>query len=469
MGGDLTFAGGSGGVTARLDDLRAASGLLDHMGEDFGEVAATLGKVAIGGDLIRAATLCPVEVARAEAAIAVAEVDAGGAVGAWMRLEGRAAYLRMVIEVYRDLDRVLTEVEEVAWQAAGFAASTLALPVALVALHDPLVDLALWERRKTLVTGMEETLYDEPWLQEALTRGGPGLVQGAVFALTGSSIGLVNVLSGGKWPTVDFPTAVGGLLAIAERAGVLRDTGAFQVQVAGPRTVADFSQRRFAGAVLEQQRELSEARATIQVVSIDGGRSYVVQIPGTQEWGPKRGDNPLDTSSNVRLMAGENAVLTQAVIDAMHAANIPPDAPVMLTGHSQGGIVAATIAADPHARAQFNIRSVLTAGSPIARVPLPAEVSVLSLEASQDIVPKLDGADNPDRLNWITVTHDLRHSSAPDSRHDLAAAHSLANYAQLGEVLDASAGTTMTTWRESNAVFFGVGSVQRFHLVPSVG
>lgn len=35
------------------------------------------------------------------------------------------------------------------------------------------------------------------------------------------------------------------------------------------------------------------------------------------------------------------------------------------------------------------------------------DISVMSLEHAQDVVPKLDGVDNPDRPNWTTVTREL--------------------------------------------------------------
>lgn len=46
----------------------------------------------------------------------------------------------------------------------------------------------------------------------------------------------------------------------------------------------------------------------------------------------------------------------------------------------------------------FNITHVVTAGSPIGRTDIPADVQVLSLENQRDIVPHLDAAPNPDRF-----------------------------------------------------------------------
>ena len=54
--------------------------------------------------------------------------------------------------------------------------------------------------------------------------------------------------------------------------------------------------------------------------------------------------------------------------------------PVLLAGHSQGGIAAAALAADPGFRRRHPVGAVVTSGAPIARMALPPQVSVLALE-----------------------------------------------------------------------------------------
>lgn len=468
MGGDLTFTGGAGGVTARHDDLLMLANILDRVGDDFGEMASTLAAVAVSGDLVEAAMLCPVEVARTEAALASAEAGSGGAGEAWLRTEGRAHYLRTVIEAYREVDRALARTEEIAWEAGGFVAGAAAVPLAAVALSNPAADMALLLGGKKLASAAGESLYDESWLQEVLTRSAPGFVQGAAFDLTGGNLGLLATLSGGRWPAADFGSAVSGLISFAGLTGALRDTGAFRVEAVGPSGPAAFDRRQFVGSLMARQRGLEGSGSTVQVVSIDGGRSYVVQVPGTEDWSPSRGDNPMDTTSNVHLMAGDDTRLSRAVVEAMRAAGIPSNAPVMLTGYSQGGIVAASLAADPRTREEFNIEAVVTAGSPIGRMPIPADISVLSLEATEDLVPKLDGVDNPDRATWVTVERELEGASPPDAHHNLGAAHSIVNYEQMARVLDESQGVSISAWRAQNSAFFGSGEVQRFRIVRDV-
>ena len=153
------------------------------------------------------------------------------------------------------------------------------------------------------------------------------------------------------------------------------------------------------------------------------------------------------------------------VADAMSRAGIGPDDPVMLTGHSQGGITAAAMASDPALRDRFHVTSVVTGGSPIGHYDIPEDVSVLSLEHAQDVVPRLDGTDNPDRPSWVTVSRDV--SDDPGAERDLAAAHGTAGYARTGAEIDVSSDASIEAWRETNRAFLdGEATATRYQVVP---
>lgn len=123
----------------------------------------------------------------------------------------------------------------------------------------------------------------------------------------------------------------------------------------------------------------------------DGTTSWLVVVPGTTDWG--MGDsNPQDLLTNLEAVAGKPTDMESAVVTAMRTAGVQEGDAVALYGHSQGGAVAANIAADPAVGEQFNIRYVLTAGSPVAGADLPADVTSLHLENTADAVPALDGA-----------------------------------------------------------------------------
>ena len=118
-------------------------------------------------------------------------------------------------------------------------------------------------------------------------------------------------------------------------------------------------------------------------------RSWTVDIRGTQSFFIGQ-TGPQDMTTNLQGVAGMSSDQLDAIKEAMSAAGIAPGEAVEFAGHSQGGIMAAQMAADPSVRARYNVVSVVTAGSPTATIA-PGDVPVLSYENSGDIVPGLDG------------------------------------------------------------------------------
>ena len=112
-------------------------------------------------------------------------------------------------------------------------------------------------------------------------------------------------------------------------------------------------------------------------------------------------------------MAQRDTVMKHLVVDAIERAQVAhPGAEVMLTGHSQGGIVAATVASD-----------------------------------------------NPDAANWTTVRRDLADPEGTNPEHttglpEVGRAHSTDNYVRTGRLIDRSTDPTVVAWREQNAQFF---------------
>lgn len=183
-----------------------------------------------------------------------------------------------------------------------------------------------------------------------------------------------------------------------------------------------------AQAVLEQLQEAaaesdSSGRGEIRVVeqvNAAGQRAFTVVLPGTREmWNAA---NPQDHLSNVQLMAGTRSDLLDAVLQALDLAGIGQDDPVVLVGHSQGGIVAAELAADSEFLARYQVRGVLTLGSPVGHVRLPDGVISLHLENMQDVVPALDGIANSADRRHVTVVRDGGGHSVADYSVTLAAA-----------------------------------------------
>lgn len=138
----------------------------------------------------------------------------------------------------------------------------------------------------------------------------------------------------------------------------------------------------------------------------DGGRSWTVVVNSTREkWAA---GNPQDHLSNVQLVGEERADAMLAVLQAIEMAPIREGEPIIFVGHSQGGIVAAELAADPGINARYEVAGVITYGSPVGQVDgLTERAPALHLENVDDPIPGLDGLANEAGPRNLTVQFDL--------------------------------------------------------------
>lgn len=134
--------------------------------------------------------------------------------------------------------------------------------------------------------------------------------------------------------------------------------------------------------------------AAIRITTVDkgdgNGPAYIVSIPGTSEWNVQSGSNPMDTVGNLSSASGDLSTASQAVQLALEKAGVPSDAPVMLVGHSQGGMTAAALAADDDFRNDYNVTNVLTYGAPIDSTHIPDNINTVAIQHPNDVVPRLD-------------------------------------------------------------------------------
>jgi hypothetical protein len=98
------------------------------------------------------------------------------------------------------------------------------------------------------------------------------------------------------------------------------------------------------------------------------------------------------------------------------------------------------------------VTHLVTAGAPIGLAAVPGSVSVLSLQNRGDVVPELDGADNPRRVNWITAGTARGDNSVP-------ARHSVRSYLAGARDVDASADPALAHWRRTAAGFLSADRV----------
>ena len=197
-----------------------------------------------------------------------------------------------------------------------------------------------------------------------------------------------------------------------------------------------------------------------EIVGPDGTVRYIVYVPATTDWSPKSGDNTTDLTTNVQGMAGNDTVMREMVRQAIADAGIGRRAEVMLVGYSQGGITAGSLAADPAFLGDVNVTALMTVGAPVSDFPIDSSIDVLSIEHEQDLVPDLDGGENPAADNWSTITVDYD----PD---ELRKAPGLANKtdAELDEMFaSAGAAHSSTAYAASIALLLRAGhpSLNRF-------
>ncbi len=139
--------------------------------------------------------------------------------------------------------------------------------------------------------------------------------------------------------------------------------------------------------------EAGDGVVRVTTVDTPDGPRVIVSIPGTENWNPLAGDNPMDLTGNLVTAGGGRSTMTEAVELAMANANIPPDAQVLLIGHSQGGMTVADLASDPAFVSKYNVTNAVTFGSPVDSDHFDPRVNVLELQHASDLVPRLDMGD----------------------------------------------------------------------------
>jgi hypothetical protein len=186
------------------------------------------------------------------------------------------------------------------------------------------------------------------------------------------------------------------------------------------------------------------------VVGADGQRRAIVDVPGTKSWNPAPNHDITSLTTNTRAIEGRDTSYEQGIFAALAAAGVTAHEQVMVVGHSEGGMVAVDAARDAAATGRFRITHVVTAGAPIGTIAgkVPASVQVLALENSADLVPRLDGRNNPDRPNITTVT-------AREDHHSVTGNHAITgSYRPIAEAADESNNASVEAFTSSAHGFF---------------
>jgi hypothetical protein len=431
----LHVSGGVGGTEARLEDIGQLARYSEQTGTELAAIVAECHAVLVHPDVLASGVLNPAGVAAFEGKL-LAALDGRGGLGTLaLRIEARAAVLRTVAAAYQATDEAQAAmIDSIRWVSGAAAGVALANPLFTVTMAT--VGAGIYEAGDLAGVDWQRWLTDHPGVVDNAVGMGPGLI----FGLT-------------RLTAADVPAAA-RLLAMLYPDGTaeVKDLG---IDTSDPRT--RHAPGGFGDLIDElgyrngQANGANQGQIDVRIVTQpDGSRAYIVDIPGTHDWHPmplEKYDKLNDLGTNLHGMAGEDTAYEQGVVRALHLAGASATDPVMLVGHSQGGIVAAQTAADLSGSGQFNVTHVLTAGSPIGHVAVPDNVQVLSLENQHDIVPHLDAASNADQPNHTTVTFDLQNGSIGEN-HGIERA-----YLPAASALDASTDPSVSAYRDSASAF----------------
>lgn len=419
-----SVTGGVGGLEATYDVVRGLAATYDATGDLLRDWAARTARVLLDPDLVTSAPLSPLTFAEAEHAVLSATTGGDGLLVESCGWEADALAIRAALAALEladdsahlaldELDRRLGFLAGTALRAVG---PTLA-PVLLVGSHELSPEL-----RARLDGEVESWLVAHPGLVQHAFNGSGGLLSG----LLGANAAFRDEASGaralGRWYDDGTPRAT-------VRPDLAVPSGDHQ-----PDSLAALVDHLREVAALSPDPD-SPGNGTIEIQTYDAGSDHarhVVYLPGTDDLTtlPWQQDQDLrDAGTNFRNIGGESTAYERGILDAMAQAHIGPGEPVLLVGHSQGGMAAAALLSRG---SDFAVTNVVTAGSPTAQVDgFPSGSHVLSLEHRGDIVPLTDGAPNPDSREQVTVTFE-------DGGSGLVDRHGYPHYLAGAAAIDAS-------------------------------
>jgi len=133
------------------------------------------------------------------------------------------------------------------------------------------------------------------------------------------------------------------------------------------------------------------------------GYRFEVFLSGTNFAGSL--DDPWNASSNIDLAVTGSSPALQAVRAAMDDAGVTRHTPVVLTGHSQGGLIALALAES----GDFTVDAVITVGTPVGVVPDATAIPTVHIIHPEDPIPVLGGFIERESSTWVVpVAHGER-------------------------------------------------------------
>lgn len=354
------MSGGSHGVDANYDSMVAVARRFGGGATDLAGTALALHGYLVDPGIATSGVLDPVGAAEAEAALATALDGPRGLTSVAARCAAIDAAVRAAAAGYEAADRLETAYDD---RVRG------------------LVDL-------------------------------PGAVAGGVVTLvrTGSPSTALQAIETGDprlLDAIDNDTELG---TIANVVGTIDPDGHAKVRALGgdPDPESRVAPHDLADVLcgLSDRNGGAHGEIDVRFLTGNGRRRVIVDVPGTKSWDPLPNGDVTSLSTNLRARVGESTAYEQGVLQAMRAAGVTKHDQVLIVGHSEGGMVAVNAARDAVNSGEFDVTSVVTAGSPIGLSvgSVPRSVQVLALENDDDVIPHLDGASNPALPNVTTVS-----------------------------------------------------------------
>ena len=429
----LSVRGGVGGLSFQFEELLAGASALDALVRD-------LAAVEVEADGVRRALFPYQYDSYASGSQAIIAVGEGG---------------RAVGRIRMELERLRSEVRESHREyEATEAANTLLLRIARTGPgFGP-----LWELVGLPHVTLRDTVQDEINQTPArlalllgLPDGAAGVARvAAAAAAAGSPAGVRTVIRG--------LTGGQGLEFLRPRP----------VRIVGRETRSEEVDLSPAGLLLRAEA-VGRTSGDVEILLLpeNGSRAWAVVIPGTQLGGLPSGTNPFDAGGIAEGLGYGSAEISEAIRKALAEAGAQAGDPVAAVGYSQGGIHAMNLSQDRAFLADYDLKFVLTAGSPVGGIEPVAGISSLHLEHEQDWVPGADGLPNPDTKDRVTVTFTSPIPGAQWLDSGLGPGHDLRRYTDGARLVAASPDPSLQVSTAALAAVVGSGGtavVSRFAL-----
>lgn len=308
-------------------------------------------------------------------------------------------------------------------------------------LAEPVVGLTL-PRLARVATARDKPLGpDDVTMPEGVTRilSEPAVVSSLRVAV--SSVDEAILGFGGGLANAELALAAAGitgvsgsailLAAVGSTAGLFAETpvNVTRTQTTSATPTSGFEERLSKIPLPETAPGGAQIRIDT-ITSATAAPRFEVYIGGTVDFRPVPADDAFDVTSNVTGVGGLPAGSLRAVQQAMVEAGVTSLSEVTFTGYSQGGVVAAVLAAS----GDYNVQGVVTVAGPTGNVQLPTGIPAVIVEHSDDFVPALGGVQtNTEAL----VVSRRAFESVDDLPPGVAgAAHRMQYYRQTAALMD---------------------------------